>query len=343
MTVLLTMCKKEYSYEGGPPAVFSIEGSPLVCSPIAVMGSYLTGHPLDTSNYAIVTADVSDTGTYNIYTNNPDGIQFSAFGKFTETGKQNIHLKAIGTPADAGNLNFVIPGTNGCNFDLVVKDKGPASYFLSGSPTDCSKPVVQGELIKKTKPTDRDYVVVNVNVFSPGPYKIKTNSVADISYAASGYFSKSGPQTVTLPCTGTPSESGLFYFNVFADSSQCRFSVPVSPEFQQAIYVEEYDQDTICLQYAINGNYTPGVPMNNSNTISFKVYATDVGNYTIYTKESNGIIFGTTGTFTQKGEQTVVLTGSGTPLSSGDFIFTPMIIGPSPRGGDFCHLSLHVQ
>jgi len=55
------------------------------------------------------------------------------------------------------------------------------------------------------------------------------------------------------------------------------------------------------------------------------------------------MIFGISGTFSQIGEQTIIMNGSGTPITSGSFIFTPRIIGPSPKGGNFCNLTVRVQ
>ncbi len=53
---------KNYSYEGGPFAEFTIEGSPSTCSPVNISGSYVTGNALDSTNYATVIADVTLAG-----------------------------------------------------------------------------------------------------------------------------------------------------------------------------------------------------------------------------------------------------------------------------------------
>jgi hypothetical protein len=47
------------------------------------------------------------------------------------------------------------------------------------------------------------------------------------------------------------------------------------------------------------------------------------GNYTISTQQINGISFLASGTFTTTGIQSVQLNGSGTPIASGTFIYTP--------------------
>jgi len=343
LSILLVTCIKEYSYEGGPSAEFTIEGSPSTCSPVSLFGSYVNGNALDSTNYATVVADVTLAGKYTISTNIADGIAFSASGTFTDTGKQVVNLKANGTPVEDGSFNITIPGQNGCSFNLIVKKKAPASYILSGYPYDCSKPDVQGNYTQYIQLSNKEKIELNVDVITPGTYTIKTDTAAGIYFSASAYFSATGNQTVALSGTGTPNEAGLLYFNVYADSSQCNFSIPVTPTFPLAIYVLEYDYDTVCSQNSPNGNYVSGVPLNNTNTVSFKVYVTDVGNYSIYTKKVNGIIFGTSGKFSQLGEQTIILNGSGTPSSSGIFTFSPEIVGPSPRGGNFCDLTLRVQ
>ena len=343
LSILLVTCIKEYSYEGDPFAEFTIEGSPTTCSPVSIFGSYVTGNALDSTSYATVIADVTLTGKYTISTNIADGIAFSASGTFTDTGKQIIYLKANGTPVEDGSFNITIPGENGCSFNLIVKKKATASYVLSGYPYDCSNPDVLGNYTQYILLTNKEKIELNVDVITPGTYTIKTDTAAGIYFSASGYFYATGKQTVALSGAGTPNEAGLFYFDVHADSSKCSFSIPVTTTYPLAVYVLEYDQDTICLQNSPNGNYVSGVPLNNTNTISFKVYVTDTGNYSIYTKKINGIIFGTSDKFSQLGEQTVILNGSGTPSSSGIFIFSPEIVGPSPRGGNFCDLTLRVQ
>ena len=343
LSALIITCKKEYSYEGGPSAEYSIEGAPSTCSPVSIFGSYVTGIALDSTNYAIITADVTLPGKYFISTNTADGIAFSASGTFADTGKHVVYLTTNGIPLEDGNYSIIVSGGSSCNFNLAVKKKAPASYVLSGYPVDCSNPDVQGDFTQYKQLTGKNKVVVNVNVISPGTYTIKTNTADGINFSDSGYFSTTGNQTVTLSGSGTPDDGGLFYFDVNADSSQCSFPVPVTPTFPLGVYVLENNQDTACFQYNVNGNYVSGVPLNNTNTVSFKVYVTDVGKYSIYTKRINGIMFGTSGEFSQIGEQTIILTGSGVPSGAGTFVFSPAIVGPSPRGGNLCNFSLPVQ
>jgi hypothetical protein len=341
-TFLIT-CAKEYSYEGGPLAQYTIEGSPTACTPVILSGNYIAGIDVDSSNYLQVTADVTIHGVYQISTIPVNGISFFASGKFTDTGKHLIKLACKGKPVSAGIFTIKIPGNTGCYITLKISNKTPSSYVLSGNTGDCSKPVISGRYIQYKAVTFGDTVVLNVNVAAPGTYKIQTDTANGVSFLASGYFSNIGNQTVTLTSTGTPDHPGLSYFNVHADSSQCNFSIPVEPMLPQAVFVLEYGYDTICQSTTVKGNYITGVQLNNTNTVSFTVGVIVVGNYSIYTNKINGIIFETSGKFSTLGEQTVVLMGRGVPSATGTYFFKPRINGPTPLGGDFCNYSVTVQ
>jgi hypothetical protein len=346
LSLLLITCAKEYSYEGGPLAEYTIEGSPAECAPVILSGNYYIGVAANSNNYIQVTVDVTLTGTYNIFTIPIDGISFSSAGNFTDTGKQVVTLACIGTPNSVGNFVIKIPGNNGCYFNLTVHNKAPSSYVLTGGPGDCSNPDISGRYAMGKDITSDDTVVLHVNVVIPGTYAIKTDTINGISFSASGYFSLPGNQTVTLTCTGKPNAAGRIFYNVFADSSQCNFNIPIEPGFPQAIYVLQSgsaNNTDLCTPETAQGNYVAGISLNGSNTVSITAYATVAGTYSIYTTKVNGMVFGSSGTFPAAGFQTVVLSGSGTPVAAGSFLFLPSIIGPAPIGGSTCGFNLVVQ
>ena len=345
-SLLLITCAKEYSYEGGPLAKYTIEGSPTECAPAKLSGNYYEGVAVDSSNNLQVTVDVTIAGSYNIFTIPVNGISFSSTGNFTDTGKQVVTLACKGTPDSAGNFVIKIPGDNGCYFTLDVKNKVTASYFLSGYPNDCGNPNLSGRYAVNSETTSENIVTLHVNVVAPGTYNITTDTINGISFSGSGYFSSTGNQTVTLTCTGTPDAPGRVFFNVFADSSQCNFSVPIESGSPQAVYVLESGMSAgnlYCTPQLINGGYFSGISLDNTNTVNITAYVTVLGTYSIYTTKINGMIFGSSGTFTAIGRQTVVLSGSGTPLTAGLFTFTPKIIGPAPIGGSSCGFDINVQ
>jgi hypothetical protein len=346
LCLLLITCAKEYSYEGGPLAQYKIEGSPTECAPITLSGNYYEGVTTDSGNYIRVTVDVTLVGFYNIFTTPVNGISFSATGNFTDTGKQIVALACRGIPASVGSFIIKIPGNNGCYFTLTVQNQKPSSYVLSGYPGDCSNPDISGRYAVGKELSPDDTVILHVNVAVPGTYNIKTDTVNGISFSASGYFSASGDHTVTLTCSGQPNAPGRIFFNVLADSSQCSFSIPVESGPPQAVYVLESGMSggaLYCTPQLVNGNYFSGISLSSINTVNITAYITVIGSYSIYTTKINGMVFGTSGTFTIIGRQTVVLSGSGTPLTSGIFTFSPNIIGPAPIGGSSCGFDINVQ
>src|SRR5450759_2704797 len=80
----------------------------------------------------------------------------------------------------------------------------------------------------------------------------------------------------------------------------------------------------VCTPVSPSGTYTQGVTLTSTNTVQVQVTVTTPGTYTISTNTVNGVSFSKTGTFTATGVQTVILIGSGTPVSSGNqnFIVT---------------------
>ncbi|MEP6594605.1 MAG: hypothetical protein ABJA71_01615, partial [Ginsengibacter sp.] len=76
-----------------------------------------------------------------------------------------------------------------------------------------------------------------------------------------------------------------------------------------------------CTPVTNGGTFTQGVPLISTNTATVQVTVTTIGSYTISTNTVNGVSFSKTGTFTTTGVQTVILNGSGTPVTSGNQSF----------------------
>ncbi len=342
--LLLVTCAKEYSYEGGPFAVYTLAGSPTQCTQANVNGHYYAGIETDSSNSVQVTVNVTVAGRFNIYTTQVNGLTFSSSGNFSDTGSYSVTLNCSGVPDSAGNFVVAIPGSNGCYFNLIVNKPLPSGYTLSGYPNDCQNPIIKGTYIDGQSFSNTNTVTISVNIVIPGTYSIHTDTLDGIYFSASGYFSATGNQSVILTGTGTPALPGLIFFTLTADSSQCNFSLPVRSADPLATYVLESGSGSPnpCTPQTAQGNYVSGTLLDNTNTVTIGVYVTVVGNYSISTNKVNGMVFSATGTFTTTGAQTVVLNGTGTALSSGNFLFLPQIIGPAPLGGSTCGFNIIV-
>jgi hypothetical protein len=76
-----------------------------------------------------------------------------------------------------------------------------------------------------------------------------------------------------------------------------------------------------CTPITPAGTYTQGIALTSTNTLTVQVNVSTVGAYTITTNTVNGVSFSKSGTFSATGIQTVMLTGTGTPTSSGSQSF----------------------
>lgn len=346
LTLLITTCRKEYSYEGGPQAVFVLEGSPGECTDFTVNGDYYTGISTDSTNSVAVNVSVTTTGNYNIASTTADGISFSASGTFTDTGFYTITLKAGGTPAAAGDYTFTIPGSTGCYFSLQVTDQPPANYTLDGAPNDCENPNLSGTYAALNRLSSDNKLTLNVVVQSVGDYHITTDTVDGVSFSASGKFTATGSQQVVLAGEGMPDFPGVYYMNVRADASACNFPLKVGSSQPFATYVLQSSNNgtyDVCTPHTVEGVYTAGTALDLSNTITITAYVTEPGNYTIATEAVNGVLFESSGNFTATGVVSVVLQGSGTPFTPGNYVYVPEIIGPAPLGGAACGVEVPVK
>jgi hypothetical protein len=346
-------CQKEYSYEGGPlssassgTAIYTFVGAGGACSGAMVSGNYYAGIALDAANTIELQVDVTMAGTYNLSTSAVNGIKFSGSGSFSVTGIQTITLTGSGSPAAEGSYTFHTPATSNCSF-IVLVNKAPvvqANFILSGAPNACATATVKGNYFPGVDLTASNTVTIAVAVSTVGAYTIKTDTINGISFSATGMFTNTGAQTVTLVGSGTPNIARNLTFTPRAGSSGCTFIVEVIPSGVSATYVLEsgFGSPNPCIA-TFSGSYTAGNLLDNSNNVTIRVFVTVVGNFAIATDVVNGMIFTYSGTFTATGLQFVTMQGSGTPVAPGTFSFIPKIVGPHPLGGESCGFSITVN
>lgn len=233
-----------------------------------------------------------------------------------------------------------------CEKELSIENGGVptglAIFTLSGGNADCTGALLNGSYKKGVALGTANTVVLQVEVDSVGVYTIITNTVNGIRFSATGIFSVTGLQTVTLTGTGTPTEAGVFGFSTGASS--CSFDVTVEPDGGSsggsAVYTFSGGTGS-CTGAVVAGTYTQGTALGSTNTVSLQVDVSTAGTYTIASTAANGVVFNGSGSFTTTGIQNVVLTGSGTPGAAGDFNFTAGTSGcvfvvtfvPGPGGG----------
>lgn len=351
-TIIGASCEKEYSYEGEPTtgmaggtAVYTLEGDGGNCTGPLINGTYTPGTALQPSNNIQLRVDVTTIGTYTLSTPMVNGIQFSTSGNFTATGLQTITLTGSGTPFNAGITPFTPPVGSGCTFFVTVTNGGPqiAHFALEGDPGACSNFNVTGTYTAGMALTSANTVEVMVNVTAIGSFSISTDTNDGTSFSQSGNFAATGIQKVILKGSGTPLIPNVLTFTSSAANSGCTFGLTVLTPGPAATYVLESNMDQTCTGYSVSGALYAGTALTHTNTMAVKVTVTALGNFTISTNTVNGMTFSFTGEFNTPGSQIVVLVGSGTPVTSGVFTFTPQIIGPHPIGGETCTADVTVM
>lgn len=339
---LLTKCKKEYSYEDGT-AEFSVLGLNGHCLNPLVSGQYIAGSPLSSSNKVQLSVYVTTTGKFNLQTNSGNGFLFSNTGSFSDTGVQTITLVASGKPDSVGDFNFIPDLASTCAFVVSVtgQQTPEADYTINGAPNSCSNIQVLGSYQKDQLLTDSNIIVVSAKVNSPGNYTIQTDTLDGFSFYATGYFSQSGNQTVTLKGSGTALLVGNYQFNITGNGTTCSFPLSVGNAGDSATYDIASGVDH-CYGY-VSGAYTAGTALNATNTYTLTVYVRFAGLFSITTQTVNGMIFSNSGRFTRLGTNYVTLMGHGTPAQIGNFVVTPEIVGPAPLNGQSCSFNLAVK
>ncbi len=234
--IFLAACQKEKSFESGssPSAGLLQSDAAGDCLPKTINGAYEEGKVLVAdSNTLDVTVNVTQAGSYTIFTDTVNGFYFRGTGTFSSTGTKTVKLNGNGTPVNDGISNFTVTYTTSqCIVPVTVLPAGSSStqavFTLAGAPDSCTNFVLAGTYAVNTTMTPANTVTLNINVTTGGTYTISTPVSNGISFSASGTFTAVGAQTVVLTATGTPLAAGPTNFPVTAGTSTCSFTVDVT-------------------------------------------------------------------------------------------------------------------
>jgi hypothetical protein len=321
LTLLLLIvvgCQKELSFEmGNDPAEGSLQSDINGdCLPKTVNGTYAAGTPLiPTTNSISIQVNVTKTGAYVINTDTVNGYYFRAIGTFTSLGGTNVTLRGNGTPFASGINNFTV-AFDSTYCDIQVTVAAPAAFTLNGSPTNCTGAVVNGGYATGIPLSSSNTVSLNVNVTAVGSYNIST-TYQGMTFQKAGVFSITGPQIVVLDGTGTPTTAGANTVPVTAGSSTCSFVVNVGSPGAGTLG----GAPGACTPANVYGVYMEGTLLNVTDSVQVQVNVTTAGVCSITTNTVDGFSFSFTGNLSA-GTQTIALTGSGTPVTTGAQVFT---------------------
>ena len=185
---------------------------------------------------------------------------------------------------------------------------------------NCSPAVLNGIYKVNSSLNGTNYMDVTVNITVAGDYKISTDNINGIQFGDSAQFATTGMQLVRLKGYGKPAAAGSFPFTVrFGSSVSCVVPVTVSAVSGPPAAFTFSGAPGTCTAPTIIGAYTVGTALGTSNKLVLGVNVTVPGDYSVNTATINGINFSAAGTFNTTGNQTIVLSGSGTPAAVGTF------------------------
>lgn len=197
---------------------------------------------------------------------------------------------------------------------------GTAEFTLSGAPGACSTPAISGTYQVGTALNASNIVVLVVDVTTVGTYTITTGTANGISFSGSGTFTVAGSQVLVLTGSGTPAAAGTHNFS--PGTHGCTFQITTT-----LVTVPVAVGTLDCATATPAGVYTQSIALTSGNTVTIPVNVTTAGTYSINTTSTNGVTFSGSGNLAS-GAQTIVLTGTGTPVNAGA-ISIPVSLGTS--------------
>jgi hypothetical protein len=224
----LEACQRAYSYEGGIPSVTlkargSMQDLNGNCMNISVYGKYIPDTALSLSNIIQVSANISSSGKFSIYTDTINGYWFKDTGIVSNSGIQSFQLKGYGIPLLPVSTTFnVYFDSSVCVFTIPPN---AAVYNFDAPLGNCPLINVFGLYRVGATLYSADSVVVPIKVLIPGTYSIKTSTINGITFSANGIFLHAGLYAVSLKGSGMPATVGIAQIPLTVASTTCSFTV----------------------------------------------------------------------------------------------------------------------
>ena len=152
---------------------------------------------------------IATIGTYDIVTSTKNGIKFAGNGTFTNTGSNQIVLTASGTPSEAISSTFTLNTTPSYTFSRTSTGSTNGTAVVNSyTPISSSGTMFQSFSFDNTAGVTQ---TISADVTTPGTYNIKAINNG-VTFIASGTFTNSGVQNITLTASGNPTNAGNYTF-----------------------------------------------------------------------------------------------------------------------------------
>jgi uncharacterized protein (TIGR02145 family) len=287
-------------------------------TPISSSGTLFAGVPVSQVTQTF-SANVLTPGSYNITAIN-NGVTYKARGTFTGIGTQNFDLTASGTPVSTGTYTFTSNTTPRATFDrtTIHLSTNGIAVVSSYTPISSSGTLFAGVAVSEVTQT------ITADVTTIGTFAISTSTVNGVRFAASGTFTNTGSQNITLTAIGTPITTGTFTFTSNTTPSITFTIKIISITTNGTAVISRFNR------YDINGGLFIGVPIDEGSVFQRITVNTSVaGDYNIATQPINGVTFSGSGNLTVGDNKTIDLFASGTPTNAGAYNYTTNTSSPN--------------
>jgi len=267
-----------------PNAAYTLGGTGATCTGFSLAGSYMESVPLTGGNTVSVDVTVTSGGVYTLSTPVVNGVSFAATGSLT-ISNTGVTLIGTGTPTAAGTYNYLLSGGGtSCTFSVTFDPMSPpAVYTLGGAPSGCTGFSLLGNYDVGVAMNSSNTATIDVNVTGLGSYSISSTAVNGVTFNATGVFTTTGPQQVTLYASGTPSASGSFDNNVSNGSQSCVLSVT---------YTGAATDFITCDMNGVFTTFNIGASAGLSNSAGFPILSIDGNSFAVGTDPTINIQIG---------------------------------------------------
>ena len=165
-----------------------------------------------------ITVNVVNPGIFNFYTENVNGLTYSASNVNLNTaGVKTVSLYANGNPPTlTGDFQYLINGNGNEDTNSVYATVKVEESNATITSVDCTNSKAYGTYLAKQPLGISNYVSLNVNVGAVGNYSVTISSTTDpeFSFSTTGTFTKTGLNVIKIPGSGTPKVGGAKSFEV---------------------------------------------------------------------------------------------------------------------------------
>ncbi|MGC4101738.1 hypothetical protein [Ferruginibacter sp.] len=199
-----------------------------------------------------------------------------------------------------------------CQRELFF-DGSSEGVFRKDLSGNCLPFKVNGNFETDSTLNNQDFIEVPLHITSAGNYTISSDTVNGYYFHQSGNID-AGDHVLRVYATGMPKKEGSNCFTLTYGANVCTACIKVHGP-RPAVFTLA-GAPNLCTGIYADGSYITNKALTASNILTVQAIVDTPGTYTIKASTTNGFSFADTGVFTNRGLQTVVLKGKGTPVKA---------------------------